>query len=120
MPPFSSSTAASSGRRGGKSRSPKKLAALAELHKSRRGVRVNDPGPQWGHLKADLLNALREPVRGVRSTRVLAEECGVSDRAVRRWLSGDDMPSAERVRIMRRWLRRAAAVSPKIELHPRR
>jgi hypothetical protein len=39
------------------------------------------------------------------SLRALANYIGVSDRTIRRWLSGHDWPDSENIRNIRRWLR---------------
>ena len=66
---------------------------------------------QYRGLLADLMTAVREPQRGVRSIRRLAEHCGVSDRTARRWLDGTDWPDSSKVRRMQSWLRSVSQAS---------
>lgn len=54
------------------------LATLAALLKG---------GPQYGRI----------------SRRKLAETIGVSDRTVRRWLAGEDLPAPDSLILLRRW-----------------
>jgi len=42
--------------------------------------------------------------RGVISIRALAADVGVSDRTVRRWLSGEDVPAAESAELVAAWV----------------
>jgi hypothetical protein len=49
---------------------------------------------------------LANPRRGEVSVRALAAHVGVSDRTVRRWLSGEDLPPAGAVRRVEAWVRR--------------
>lgn len=98
------------GRLGGSvtaAQSPAKAAALAALHAARRGQRRTTAGAARERevTLADLAAAIREPVRGVASIRVVAAYCGVSDRTVRRWLTGEDWPPATQIRRLRGWLR---------------
>lgn len=77
------------------------------------GKRRNPPPPAVLLEQVRTLLATRHtgtrPVRGVRvSACGLAAWCGVSDRAVRRWLSGEDCPPRDAVRRIRTWARRAA------------
>jgi hypothetical protein len=87
-----------------------RAAALKALHSKRRGVRVNDPGMtphQLTGLLSDVAGLLawrHEP--GVVSMRALAAAVGVSDRTVRRWLDGIDIPDARSVRRIERWVMR--------------
>lgn len=108
MPPFTSTSAASAASRGGLSKSPAKLAALSRLHAARRGRRQSASSRERDTVLAEVLAAAREPERGVRSIRVVAAWCRVSDRTVRRWLTGEDWPPAQQVRRMRQWLRSLA------------
>ena len=59
---------------------------------------------------AAALDAVRQllavPRRGEVSVRALAGHVGVSDRTVRRWLSGEDLPPAGAVRRVEAWVRR--------------
>ena len=51
-----------------------------------------------------LLDTHRQP--GVVSARALADQLGVSDRTVRRWLSEEDLPPAAMLRRVEAWCRR--------------
>ena len=109
MTPFTESTAASAGARGGAKMTQAKRKALAALHDSRRGVRLAPPSRARSRIVAAVRQAVGEPERGVRSVRVLAAWCQVSDRTVRRWLSGEDWPPIEQVHAMDQWLSSLAA-----------
>lgn len=82
-----------------------KARALSLLHASRRGVRQHPDTRERQTVLADVLALLRTPQRGVVSIRALADYCRVSDRTVRRWLSGEDWPPATQVRAMAEWVR---------------
>jgi len=76
-----------------------------------KGKRRNEPGSDWARVRKRLERLLRDPQRKAteglpgRSRAGLAAWLGVSDRAVRRWLSGEDMPSAESVAAMAEYCR---------------
>lgn len=59
-------------------------------------------------LLAEIMSAVREPVPGERSVRVVAAHCGVSARTVGRWLDGTDWPPASMVRRLQAWIKIAA------------
>jgi hypothetical protein len=84
--------------------SPKKAKALRDLHASRRGVRHRPDTRDRETVLTDVIAALRNPMRGVRSIRAVAAHCRVSDRTVRRWLSGEDWPPPTQIRRMQQWL----------------
>lgn len=67
---------------------------------------------QQGHWPATLraLGRLltQEPRHGVRSRKALARELEASDRTVRRWLAGEDLPPAETQDAVRAWVARQA------------
>lgn len=106
MTPFTETTAGAAGRLGGMSMSPAKRRALRALHSSRRGVRTSGSSSSAAEaVRSGLAAAFRHPVRGVRSARAAAEALGVSDRTVRRWVSGEDWPDAETCRRIMTWLR---------------
>ena len=96
------------GKKGGSwsgAQSPRKAAALEALFARRRGKRVNDPG-----RLIEIMQIVERVTRvqlqpGRISLRALANYIGVSDRTIRRWLSGHDWPDFENVRKIRRWLR---------------
>lgn len=93
------------GRKGGLVRSAAKNRALKSLHASRRGVRQHTGSERdRATVLGDLAAVLREPVRGVRSIRVLADHLRVSDRTVRRWLTGEDWPPPTQLRRIKSWL----------------
>jgi len=68
-----------------------------------RGKRRNDPGPRREQVLRRLAAALDPLVRGVRSYVVVAEDLGVSDKTVARWLAGDDWPDADAVERLEAW-----------------
>ena len=91
---------------------PRRLVALRRLHAGRRGVRVNDEGVSRREREtvlAKVLAAVREPVRGVSSRRVVAAWCRVDPHTVCRWLSGEDWPPASQIERLKQWLRRRAS-----------
>lgn len=71
-----------------------------------KGKRRNYPGDEWPSVRKRLERLLRNPERKRkdwqegqirRSRHGLAEHIGVSERQVRRWLAGDDLPNVEAV-----------------------
>lgn len=82
---------------GGRSRSRAKLSALAALHAARRGRHVH---PSAADLRRALVAAYRRGLRAAGGNpmanryaiRRIAATIGVSDRTVRRWMSGEDHP----------------------------
>ncbi len=71
-----------------------------------KGKRRNDPGDDWPAVLKRLARLLRTPERRRntdtedrvrRSRHGLGDYLGVSERQVRRWLAGDDLPNAETV-----------------------
>lgn len=78
---------------------PSKAAALAALHAGRRGKPVNpDPPKAWSVLRKRLRKrkgVVGAPAEDGLSIKVAAAEIGVSDRTLRRWLSGEDRPGAQ-------------------------
>lgn len=105
MTPFSTDTAAAAGARGGSRMTEAKQNALAALHAGRKGVRQARQADSRDRVLEAVRAAVCEPVRGLRSVRVVAAWCHVSDRTVRRWLSGEDWPPIEQVHAMEHWLR---------------
>lgn len=64
-----------------------------------------------GDNTREVLDALRvlldtQHARGRVSLRVLSDHLSVSDRTVRRWLSGEDMPPAATLKRVAAWVRR--------------
>lgn len=102
--PFNERNAAARGSSGGRRHSQAKRKALAALHASRRGVRVHHQAADLGAVLARLEARITPPEPGLRSVRVVAQFCGVSDRTVRRWLSGEDLPAPAALEQVRRWL----------------
>lgn len=92
--------------KGGRSRSAAKLVAVQALIERRRGVRLHAASREREAILSDLAAAVRTPVRGVCSIRCAATACSVSDRTVRRWLSGEDWPTPLALRRLAAWLRR--------------
>jgi transcriptional regulator with XRE-family HTH domain len=91
--------------------SPAKSAALAALHAARRGVRQHPEPPDLPRLLAQIQEITRRAIRGgsvgpdPRSRRELARHLGISDRTIRRWLSGEDVPPPAHIRALRKWVR---------------
>jgi hypothetical protein len=85
---------------------PAKAEALAALHVKRRGVRQRPASRARETVLGDVHRLLAEPVRGEVSIRALATHCGVSDRTLRRWLSGEDWPPATQVTRLAAWVRK--------------
>lgn len=99
----------SAARKGGQARTARKLAALRALYDRRRGVRLHDPGAQWPATRGQVLRLLDTAhARGSVSIRALAESLRVSDRTLRRWLRGEDYPTAQASAAVARWLKRHA------------
>ena len=69
-----------------------------------KGKPRNEAVDGWPDLKRKINRLLRNPDRKGRSSRALARHCDVTDRSVRRWLSGEDVPAAEHVASMAMWL----------------
>lgn len=70
-----------------------------------RGKRRHADVGDWSHIRLQVqsvLDAHWSP--GERSLRAIAEVLGVSDRAVRRWMSGEDRPPPEKQEELRAWL----------------
>lgn len=80
-----------------------KAAALKALHAAQRGVRQRPASPEREAILGEVHAAVATPARG-RSVRALAAHLRKSDRTVRRWLSGEDWPTATHLRAMRSWL----------------
>lgn len=77
---------------------PAKSKALAALHAGRRGKPVNpEPPKAWAALRKRLRkrNGVVTSAEDGLSIKTAAEEIGVSDRTIRRWLAGEDRPSAQ-------------------------
>lgn len=94
--------------KGGRSRSKAKLAAVRALHAKRRGVRVHPDTRERETVLGELAAAVRVPRPGVVSIRQAARSCSVTDRTIRRWLTGEDWPPAIALRRLAAWLRRVA------------
>lgn len=68
----------------------------------RRHLDVGD----WQRIRIDLVALLDAAYRrGIRSRRALGIRMGVSEKTVRRWLSGEDRPSPEAQEALRAWLK---------------
>ena len=104
MIPFTPESAARLGRRGGLRMTAARRASLRALHASRRGRRKSAPSAEREDTLERVRRLLENPARGVRSIRAVARSVGVSDRAVRRWLAGEDWPGMRYVRAMREWV----------------
>lgn len=81
-----------------------------------RGKRRNADVGDWARVRIDLVALINEHFRlGVISAAALANELGVSDRSVRRWMAGEDRPAPETQEAIRTWVaeRRATIAARK-------
>lgn len=62
------------------------------------------PIGQWPATLARLRALLEQPRRGTVSRNALAKAIGVSEGTVRRWVSGEDVPSAKMQTAVRKWV----------------
>jgi len=62
------------------------------------------PMGTWPATLARLQVLLQQPRRGVVSRNAIAKAVGVSEGTVRRWVSGEDVPSVEMQTAVRRWV----------------
>ena len=75
-----------------------------------KGKPRNSPPKDWPRVRDKLAKLLVSPDRGpnpdefVRSRLGLARWLKISDRQVRRWLSSEDMPSVQRVELIKKWM----------------
>jgi hypothetical protein len=68
------------------------------------GKRRHADTGDWSAIRLDLTSLINDHyLVGMRSNRALAEAVGASERAVRRWLSGEDRPSPEMQDRCRAW-----------------
>lgn len=68
------------------------------------GKRRNPVGKTWNKVRLTLQSLVDEHYEpGVRSKAAAALAMGVSDRTVRRWLDGTDVPSEELQMVCRQW-----------------
>jgi hypothetical protein len=79
-----------------------------------KGKPRNKTAKDWPAVQKALERLLRSPEYAkdksdlstpVRSRTGLARALGMSDRQVRRWLAGEDVPSAETVAAIKKWMR---------------
>lgn len=69
------------------------------------GKRRNPDKGDWSKIRLSLARFLDDYFSpGQISARALAGDLGVSDRSVRRWISGDDRPSVEAQEAIQQWL----------------
>lgn len=115
MTPFTETTAAAAGARGGKRQTARQRAALQRGRQARRGSGYVPRDPE--SVRA-VLDAVRERAaqsrRGghppdPRSLRSCAQAIGVSDAAIRKWIAGRGWPSPPAVAALRAWLRQSGA-----------
>jgi transcriptional regulator with XRE-family HTH domain len=70
-----------------------------------KGKRRNADSGRWSRVRLSLQALLENHYsRGMVSARKLAEDLGVSDRSVRRWLSGEDRPDADTQEAVEQWV----------------
>lgn len=70
-----------------------------------KGKRRNGDAGQWSRLRLRLTRVINDQYqRGRISQCALALAIGVSERSVRRWLSGEDRPSVESQQAIATWL----------------
>jgi ribosome-binding protein aMBF1 (putative translation factor) len=72
-----------------------------------KGKRRNVPLPTWEGTLAELrvVFAVHQGNRNGISAHGLAHDLGCSDRAVRRWLAGEDVPATKLQRQVSRWVK---------------
>ena len=69
------------------------------------GKRRHADGGDWQRIRIRLAALLNDGYRhGVVSARAAAIACGVSDRTMRRWISGEDRPAPEMQEVVRQWV----------------
>lgn len=69
------------------------------------GKRRNPDVGDWSRIRIDLVALLNDsPPRGPITCRGLAAVLGVSDRSVRRWVSGEDRPDPATQEAIRTWI----------------
>jgi len=70
-----------------------------------KGKRRNADSGNWSRVRLLLQSLIDEHYEpGVVSARQLAADIGVSDRTVRRWLTGEDRPEPEMQAVVARWI----------------
>ena len=70
-----------------------------------KGERRNEDAGNWSRIRMSLQSLLDNHYeRGWISSRKLADDLGVSDRSVRRWLAGDDRPDPETQEVIEQWI----------------
>jgi hypothetical protein len=119
-PPLTRAEVAAKGGRVTAAESPAKAAALEQLKKVRKGERLHPCPAKVGaalvaaRVMLDGPGAPRGPVMPLgTSCKAFARVLGVSDRTVRRWLSGEDVPDPKWHRDVLEWvagMRKRAAV----------
>lgn len=69
-----------------------------------KGKRRNPVGG-WNRIRRGIQSLLdNHATRGVISFRAIAAAVGVDDRTVRRWMSGEDVPSTDSAALAKAWL----------------
>jgi hypothetical protein len=72
------------------------------------GKRRNQDVGDWSRLRIDLAALFADAYdRQLRTPSVLARALAVSEKTVRRWLSGEDRPAPESQEAVRQWLTEA-------------
>ena len=70
-----------------------------------KGERRNEDTGNWSRIRMSLQALIDNHYeRGWTSARKLADDLGVSDRSVRRWLSGEDRPEPEVQELIETWV----------------
>jgi len=68
------------------------------------GKRRNPDGGQWSRIRLSLTSLVTEYYEpGVRTCIQVGLEIGVSDRSVRRWIKGEDVPALELQDLLKAW-----------------
>lgn len=70
-----------------------------------KGRRRNEDSGNWSRIRLSLQSLLDNHYDPGRiSARKLADDLGVSDRSVRRWLTGEDRPDTETQELIEGWI----------------
>jgi hypothetical protein len=87
---------------------PKSTSARADGRGGWPTGKRRHPVGTWPATLARLVVLLRDHARrGVVSGNALAAAVGVGEKTVRRWVSGEDLPSAEMQAAVKRWVQKS-------------